>query len=466
MCKARARFRRSRLQRGQALIYGLFVLLSGLAAIFFLFNSGQLVREKTKLVNTADAVTYAASVMDARTLNYMAYTNRAMLANTVAIAQLVSISSWAQYAVALGSWGTTSGDMSRYQVFYPSFQAAQSSENYLNELVKSDAMKKLAIASDEIVQNVLMRAQQTAYVGLADVREQAIKAVAEANYQNDGTVSTEQLTQLEFTRAVHYHQDDERSRFGDIAKAAAYKDQFVRNRSWTIFGTSSHCYGLPGIDWLVRRGGTEMVSLDQWQAVDTMSDWRWLEIPLLSLCVRFEVPQGAGLQAASEDGSTDVDPTHYDYSAMTNPIATLIANTSNSGSWDYSGIPKFYDLSDAGRSKPSIRSAIRIKRAIDQTVSSEGRSAVAATSRLNAYQARPADGSHLVAVSASEAYFERPDTPETCNDRSAAHRDNCYGREGGRPTEAASLFNPYWQVRLISAHDYADTRLMEEAASQ
>ncbi|MDB5727416.1 MAG: hypothetical protein JWQ00_621, partial [Noviherbaspirillum sp.] len=44
MCKARARFRRSRLQRGQALIYGLFVLLSGLAAIFFLFNSGQLVR--------------------------------------------------------------------------------------------------------------------------------------------------------------------------------------------------------------------------------------------------------------------------------------------------------------------------------------------------------------------------------------------------------------------------------------
>lgn len=47
-----------RRQGGQALIYGLFVLLGGLAALFFLFNTGQLTAEKTKLANTADAVAY------------------------------------------------------------------------------------------------------------------------------------------------------------------------------------------------------------------------------------------------------------------------------------------------------------------------------------------------------------------------------------------------------------------------
>jgi Putative Flp pilus-assembly TadE/G-like len=63
-----------RRQRGQALIYGLFMLVAGLASMFFLFNAGQLTREKSKLVGTADAVAYSASIMHARALNFAAYT--------------------------------------------------------------------------------------------------------------------------------------------------------------------------------------------------------------------------------------------------------------------------------------------------------------------------------------------------------------------------------------------------------
>ena len=43
--------------------------MGGLAALFFLFNTGQLTREKTKLVNTADAVAYSAGVMNPRALS-------------------------------------------------------------------------------------------------------------------------------------------------------------------------------------------------------------------------------------------------------------------------------------------------------------------------------------------------------------------------------------------------------------
>lgn len=43
-------------QTGQALIYGMFVTVASVVALFFLFNTGQLSRDKTKLVNTSDAV--------------------------------------------------------------------------------------------------------------------------------------------------------------------------------------------------------------------------------------------------------------------------------------------------------------------------------------------------------------------------------------------------------------------------
>ena len=72
-----------RSQRGAALIYGLFTLMGSAAALFFLFNTGQLVREKNQLVNTADAVAYSAGVLQAKSLNYLAYTNRSFVANEV-----------------------------------------------------------------------------------------------------------------------------------------------------------------------------------------------------------------------------------------------------------------------------------------------------------------------------------------------------------------------------------------------
>jgi hypothetical protein len=78
------------------------MLTAGLAALFFLFNVGQLTQEKTKLVNTSDAVAYSAGVMNARAMNFAAYTNRALVANELAIAQAVSLASWGDYLVEHG----------------------------------------------------------------------------------------------------------------------------------------------------------------------------------------------------------------------------------------------------------------------------------------------------------------------------------------------------------------------------
>lgn len=92
-----AQLPRLRRQHGQALVLGIFLLLAGLAGTCFLFNTGQVITEKNRLVTAADAVAHGAGVMQARALNFDAYSNRALVANEVLVAQMVRLSSWSQY---------------------------------------------------------------------------------------------------------------------------------------------------------------------------------------------------------------------------------------------------------------------------------------------------------------------------------------------------------------------------------
>ena len=80
-----------RRESGQALPLGLALVLFGVFGALVLFNTGKVTTDKTKLVNAADAAAYSGSVWQARALNYQAYTNRAMVANQVSIAQAVTL---------------------------------------------------------------------------------------------------------------------------------------------------------------------------------------------------------------------------------------------------------------------------------------------------------------------------------------------------------------------------------------
>lgn len=451
-------FKGKRSQAGQALIYGMFVLIGGLAALYFLFNTGQLSREKTKLVNTTDAVAYSAGVMHARALNFEAYTNRAMVANTVAIAQLVSLSSWVQYTSNVASYGFVL-DNPKFVLFYPSYYGALYTGSYLQDYLNdSGALERLAKASDNIIRDALMSAQQAAYAGLLPAREQVMNEVARENYLGDGSVSVDlvPLTVNEFTSFVSPYSDNDRTRFAEVAKVSADKDSFLPKRSWLLPALYPDCAGAyPRVDWLDRRGGTELIGFNEWKALDTLSEKRWVpKSKTDAQCWAVaETPAGWGLMSAANDPSVDLNPTHYDNSLLINPASTGLAMAS-SDSWDYSGLPNFYDLSEDAQkaSDPRLKFAIRVRRDKSQMLTSEGRSAIAVTPRLNAYRAQPAGGSELVAVSASEVFFEREgDT-----------KDNVYGTTKGRPREIGSLFNPFWQVHLIQS----DADVLKAQATQ
>jgi len=84
-------------QKGQALILGVFLVMATAMTAVLMYNTGQTTSEKSRLVNAADAAAYSGAIYVARNLNFLAYSNRAMIANHVAIGHMVSYVSWLRY---------------------------------------------------------------------------------------------------------------------------------------------------------------------------------------------------------------------------------------------------------------------------------------------------------------------------------------------------------------------------------
>lgn len=81
-------------QKGQAIVAALIIMLLSVSGLVLMYNTGQATSEKLKVMNAADASAYSGSLWIARQLNFMAYTNRAMIANHVAVGHFVSFASW------------------------------------------------------------------------------------------------------------------------------------------------------------------------------------------------------------------------------------------------------------------------------------------------------------------------------------------------------------------------------------
>src|SRR5690554_2574179 len=84
----------TRHQRGQALILMLFILLGAWVGFTWVTQLSERSQRQAHIQLTADLATESFAVIASRDLNYKAITNRAMLANSIAIAQLVGLQSY------------------------------------------------------------------------------------------------------------------------------------------------------------------------------------------------------------------------------------------------------------------------------------------------------------------------------------------------------------------------------------
>ncbi len=69
------------------LILAVVLILGGLT----LYRAGRMTADKMELQNAADAMAFGVSTVEARDLNFAAYTNRAIIANEVAIGQAIGM---------------------------------------------------------------------------------------------------------------------------------------------------------------------------------------------------------------------------------------------------------------------------------------------------------------------------------------------------------------------------------------
>lgn len=110
-------------QGGQALVFSLFAAMLIIVALYAMYSMNSQAIEKIRLQNTADAAAYSAVVAEARDYNYSAYTNRAMVANQVAVAQFVGLTSWFRNMSAHANNNVGNPGRTVYQLFFDIFQS-------------------------------------------------------------------------------------------------------------------------------------------------------------------------------------------------------------------------------------------------------------------------------------------------------------------------------------------------------
>jgi hypothetical protein len=419
-------------QQGQALPLGLVLLLAVAGVMFYMFNTGQLVQEKISLTNTADAVAYSAGVYEARVLNFDAYSNRAMIANEIAIGQAVGLASWAKYA------GTASGNISKYAYLIPYWGPAIA--NALEQIKKAmdvilTPLAASVVAHDTAIQAI--KASQLAVHGPANSiavvnRKSVIDEVARKN-DPDIHVDLIPLSDDFATFTSRYISRDQRMRMGQVVENERMVDNFFKRRNWD-FGT----FGCPIGIGLRKRGSTELINLiDGWKSMDTLSVHTY-RIRRLS-CRRRETPLGYGT-AFSKDNLPD-SAVSYARSRRDNRRASATADSGAGRAKGFApntvgmgAIPEFYELSDSilQSSDPKTQLAIRVTKSKNHQRFSGGAGIVKPTGALSAYESAH-QANQSAAIARVEVYFERPTRNATAPTK----------------TEIGSLFNPYWQARLV-----------------
>lgn len=435
---------------GQALPVGLLFLFAIAAMLFFMFNSGRAIEEKLRITTAADSAAWSTALLEARVLNHDAYTNRAIVANQVAIAQAVSLSSWLHYfergvsranrlAAVAASWlydpsaypelaqlGATFGGTA--------YLDASSGGTLSAGIALLDTTLAAIVRSHDQVVQALALSQTVLHASLAGGR-------AQQNLANDLVRSIDPALRAELVPASHGFDlftrrlgrtdegGDERARLADVVLRS--RDRFTRERSWSLRGPTIH--PLQKNVALKRRGGTDLIDFDEWRALDTLEhqgqrwrgwSWRWRRTPI------------AWGGATATSGEPIPERGFHGGTYRDNPRTTLwyaepALRTLDTVGAGYSGLPTVRELDGLqGNDEHRTGLSLRVFKPRAALHLSGGRSSVQPGGRLRQFDASP-PGNQMAALARAEVFFERP-----------------HDRSDGRK-ERPSLYNPYWQVRLV-----------------
>lgn len=410
---------------GQALVVVLAFLATLTGGFLVVFSVGQVVNDKVRLVNAADAAAFSAAQWQARSLNYQAYLNRAIVANEVAIAQMVSLRSWSRYM------DRTISNASRIGSFVPPMAAT------LQSLERGwDAVDR-AIAGIAPLEGVLSRWN-------VDVLTNA-QAIA----HQQGTIAAAELVAqvaaLQEPRAEVY----EATRLLQVRNAAQWQHRFtarmqrgggdLRRYSQLLMDSRDGFSAWRSADLapegsplqVSRRGGTDLIGAYAWRGIDTLS--AHIDLGILAQ----EIPLGWG--AAEQRHLPMTQQGIHGNSSRRNSRASRLARRELAPVQAYRGLPEIRDVVQPARQderRVTYSVALRMPQTridtAERLLVPHGLWGAAAEPERFAANF---SSSALHALGSAEVYFRRPE-----------------GRADGR-REFASLFSPYWQAHLATTPD-------------
>ncbi|RPH66940.1 MAG: hypothetical protein EHM83_02745 [Burkholderiales bacterium] len=430
-----------RRQRGQALVLALVLMFAGLLGLFFMFSTGQVSASRQRLTNAADAAAYSAALWRARVLNFHAYANRAIVAQEAAVAQAVTLTSWAKY---FERFTANAGRLATvYPPAAPVLSAAASVASTARDLTERTAADEIeARAAPGVGYKSLLQRSQEALQLAADTFGLGAVANEVARANDPGFFAFALGDSGAFNRFTRrYASDDERRRLLGVVTDSL--DPFVkgpRGDDLRLLLLPSSCFGTTtNVDrwfqWWRKRGGTAMSpGLERWQAVDTASihDYRRRGFFFSSCREREWLPVGWGAAEAADGAPLAMvldDPGNtYDNTAATMLAAAEMAGHGHAGFERYSGIERVRELDyeALGNKRFPVTQVVVLARTEAGNVRTANTLNVG-TGRLRLFERFA--GNRLWAMAVGEAYFRRPPgAPERI--------------------EYASLYNPYWQARL------------------
>ena len=443
-------------QYGQSLLLTVVLMAAGGLMWLLFYQVGQVAGERARLTHVADAMAYSGAVAQARSLNLLAYINRAEVAHQVAMAHLVTMASWAQF-------GQTQSQQAAARHPQPSLIrrlfGVAAGNAYARARVSGDIAPELAHAfqaHDAVVHQVLARASVSVAGSMAQHRQQLMQQVLAANYP-DYPTNAPDFPSRESPRfsvlsdglagAVTGHTGNEPGPLRDAIEQAAARQAFLQRRKvthrnrWSVderCSTRRHELRRRGRTWLDENG--------RWVALDTLSfhavrSNRWIG------CYYREYPMGWGQhQSSTSTFAADRPPqffskqhfwrwvrehTSWDlHSGRSNALANAHA-LFDALKWHSRGLPTYHMLDSHDRYR-ALRFAIQVQRSrrVSFPAKFEPRLEKMHSDDLSSDSV---PGAMATVQSAAEAYFVAPSSSDS------------HGQS------LASLFRPFWQARLSTA---------------
>ncbi|MBU2840141.1 hypothetical protein HF670_11340 [Acidithiobacillus thiooxidans] len=306
-------------ESGQAALFSVALIPVILLAVLFVFNTGQQTAVKLKTQNAADAAAFSAMQMEARELNFIAYTNRAMVANQVAIGQTISLVSWGRYINSLGVNIRNVGNFAQIipgvgSIIATITNAIAQSTNVLNQSIETAS--NVLLPALDLADSALSGSQEAYHLanGVFDpgggnnhpggamtaVAEQVVK-LNDANGQLNTIIMATNLSSYFKNRGnllQRWGGDKEQAQNRMASMINASRDGFTSTRNnlpTPLLPVKSGNLYVTG--WEFRRaGGSEIAKTSEgkfvWSGMDTLSlhVWarkgiilggkKWIEIPL------------------------------------------------------------------------------------------------------------------------------------------------------------------------------------------